>query len=319
MTRSTKKRFFCSKCGHTGLPSCKVCPNCGHIIAGSGRLQATSWTIIAIALFLLPAAALTYFHLFHPRVAVELSRLISPFPRHFLVGFDVSASIDQDALNKSRDVLAGRLMRFIGDETIFYQISTFGNPGCGKRSIARLVALPSPENHAAFDRNVRTKLISIAAVSVSARDLTPLTTPFYCFLETALAPGAGKRILIVSDLLNDDSDCREPFIFPAAAIERFGADKSNEIVFLYTRPGSSAAPELNQRRLADQKAFIDRMNAMADAGKIRVFFRPVPEEPLERQEAIRNAMRFALPATLGECILDRLIRIFYAISAVLFD
>ena len=319
MTRSYNKRLFCPKCGYSGMPdSGNLCPNCGKGIPGPGGMSLSRKGILLSAVsVLLLVGGLLYIHLFHPRIAIEVARAVHPLPKHFHVGIDVSASINQDALEKIKDVLLIRLRRFAGDESVSCQVSTFGNPGCGKQSISTLFTLSPPVNRTVFDRTVEKKVASIAAAPIDPRDITPLTTPFYCFLETALAPGADKRIIIFSDLMNDDSDCREQFIFPEEALERFGADKSCEIVFLYTSPRTSDDPELNQRLLTYQKEFIGRMNTMAEAGKVRVFFHHIPDDPLKSLGFIRKEMGTALPSTIGDGIRDRLSRIFHAACASL--
>ena len=295
-----------------------LCPNCGKSIAAtSGASSFGSWAVTAAASIILLAGGLMYFYFFHPRVEAEVSRVFSPLPKYFHIGIDVSASINRDALEKTKDVLVDRLGRFVGDEAVFYQISIFGSTGCGKKSISTLLARPSPENEAAFDLQVRKPVESINAASIAPRDVTHLTTPLYCFLETALTLGIGKRIVIFSDLMNDDSDCREQYIFPREAVERFGADKNSEIIFLYTSPPKSSDPMLNRRLLAYQKDFVDQMNTLANAGKIRVFFYHIPDDPLKSLLYIRKEMSAAIPSNILDAARDRLSRIFHAVFATL--
>ncbi|WP_373498346.1 hypothetical protein [Desulfococcus sp.] len=314
MPRAYANRFFCAKCGYTGALSRENrCPNCGKI-PGWWRFSGKGAAMPAAGMLVL-AAGLIYFHLFHPRAAAELSRLFQPHPKHFHVGLDVSASINQDALEKIKDHLGICLRGFVGDTSISYQISTFGNPGCGKESIAALVATASPRHHAAFDGSVGKTLAAVAATPVAPREVTPLTTPFYGFLESALSSASGKRVIIFSDLMNDDGDCRERYAFPAEAIERFGADGSSDLVFLYTAPRAGGDVQLKRALQDQQQAFIDRMNALAEAGKVRVVFRRIPDDPLESLPFIRSELRKSLPSTLRDGIRDRLSRIFDAVFA----
>jgi hypothetical protein len=261
--------------------------------------------------------AVSYLYLFCPRVAAEFSRAVLPGPTRFHVGLDVSASIDRDALEKIKDSLASRLRRFVGDGAVHYEIATFGNPGCGRRSISQRLSMTSPATEDAFDRMVAPAIHGIAAASIAPRDMTPLTTPLYCFLESALAPDSGRRVIIFSDLMNDDGDCPDQHLFPEAAIKRFGQDPGNEIIFFYTSARRSGISGRSRRLAAAQRAFIRRMNALGDAGRVRVFFRRIPDDPLEALGFIRKELRTALPSTIGDGMLGRLCRITDAVSTAL--
>lgn len=316
MARPNEKRFSCATCGYIGAPSPDHrCPNCGKSAGGLRRFGRRASLPAALALLL--AAALLYFHLFHPRVAVEVARLLAPPPRHFHVGLDVSASTDREVLQKIKDHLTLRLRGFVGNPSISYRISTFGNPGCGKKAILPIVAAMSPETDADFNRSVAEPLAAAAAAPISPRQVVPLTTPFYGFLESVLLPAAGTRVIILTDLMNDDGDCRERFAFPAEAIRRFGADGTSELVFLYTAPRPAGDPR-RSRMLADQQQeFIRRMTALAGEGRVRVFFRRIPEDPVESLLFIRSELCKALPSTFLEHLRDRLSRLFEAAADAL--
>lgn len=316
MARPYEKRFSCTTCGYVGPPSPDHrCPNCGKRAGGLRRLGRRA-SLPAAGLVLL-AAALLCFHLFHPRVAAEFSRLFAPAPKRFHIGLDVSANVDRDALEKIKDHLTLRLRGFVGDPSISYRISTFGNPGCGREAILPLVATTSPATDAAFRRAVAEPLAAVAAAPIAPRRVVPLTTPFYGFLESVLVPDPGTRVIIFTDLMNDDGDCRERFGFPAEAIARFGADGTGELYFLYTPPRPAGDPRRNRMLADQQREFIQRMTALAGEGRVRVFFRRIPEDPVESLLFIRRELSKALPSTLLASLQDRLSRLFEAAADAL--
>jgi hypothetical protein len=140
---------------------------------------------------------------------------------------------------------------------------------------------------------------------VAPRDTTPLTTPLYHFLESQLPPRAGGRIIIFTDLMNDDSDCDQQFIFPEAALEAFGDNRSGQVVFLYPTPRLTDNAELNQRIIDRQGKFIDEMKTLANKGKIRAFFHHIPDEPLERLAFLESRLQRAIPATTFDVVWER--------------
>jgi|GEM_PF-918800 len=316
MRHPYRKRFMCAKCGYTGIPSPgNLCPRCGK--RPEWFYFSKAWGITAMMPLLLLAGALVYIHYFHPRIAAELSSMAERLPTRFHIGIDVSASINQDALEKLKDILLIRLDRLTKRSTVSYQISTFGNPGCGLTSISTVVDLAAPGSRDQFARTVKPALESITVAPIAPRKITPLTTPFYCFLETVLDPQVNKRIIIFSDLINDDSDCPEQYVFPEAAIKHFSANNRGEIIFLYTSPRTGDDPELKRRLLSLQKTFIDRMNALALGGKVRIFFRRIPDDPLKSLRFIQNELQRALPANFGDHIRDRFCRILFAVLATI--
>ena len=311
MSRSHKKRFSCTTCGYIGSSSPEHrCPNCGKSMQKLWGFERRSLILPAAGLAFL--AILLSFPFFHPRVAAELSRLFVPLPKQFHVGIDVSADINRNALEKVKDHLTLRLRAFVGDPSISYRISTFGNPGCGREAILPLVATTSPEIDAAFQRAVAEPLEAVAAAPFAPRRIVPLTTPFYGFLESVLSSDPGIRVIVFADLMNDDGDCRERFGFPAETIQRFGADGTGELFFLYTAPGPAGDPFRNQMLADQQREFIRRMTALATKGRVRVFFRRIPEDPVESLLFIRSELEKALPSTFLESLRDRLSRLFEA-------
>lgn len=307
---------MCTKCGYTGIPSPgNLCPRCGKRPGWFSFSRALG--IAGLMSILLLAGALISIQCFNPRIAAELAGATDSLPTRFHVGIDVSASMNQDTLEKLKDVLLTRLERFNRRKTISCRISTFGNPGCGPASISTVVDLTACGSPDQFDRTVRPQVESITTATIAPRIITPLTTPFYCFLETVLNSRIKKRVIIFSDLINDDSDCPQQYVFPEAAVERFGVDSSGEIIFLYTSPRIGDDPELNRRLLILQKTFIDRMNALALAGKARIFFRRIPDDPLKSLGFIRNELQSALPVTFVDHIRDRFSRMLSAVFTAL--
>lgn len=233
------------------------------------------------------------------------------------MGIDVSATISTDTLEKLKDAAIERLQQFIGDDSVSYTVSTFGNPGCAKRSFAEVVSTSSPKDAVAFSWQVEEKIRKISITKVAPRDTTPLTTPFYHFLETILPERPGSRIIIFSDLMNDDSDCPEQFIFPEQVITDFGEDKNGQIIFLYPTPHLTNNNELNQRILTKQQEFIDKMEELSSQGKIRAFFYHIPDDPLKRIEFIKAQLQNSIPTTMFDIVFERVSKVFTTIvSAV---
>ncbi|MFP4347991.1 MAG: hypothetical protein ACOCWY_04440 [Thermodesulfobacteriota bacterium] len=272
--------------------------------------------ILFIVLVLL-IGGIVFLFFTNEEVSTELRQVREPMPNQFFVGIDVSATISTDILEKLKKALISRLRNFIGDEAVSYTVTTFGNPGCGMDSVSRIVSTRSPDDPMAFSLQVEDDITEIDITKVAPRDTEPLTTPLYCFLENTLPRHAGGRIIIFSDLLNDDSDCEKQFIFPENAIVEFGKNKSGQIIFLYPTPHLTDNPDLNQRIRDKQNDFIARMKALSSQGKVRAFFYHIPDDPLETLEFIRSQIQNAIPTTTFDVVWERTSKVLQTIvSAV---
>lgn len=250
-------------------------------------------------------------------VAMELQQVRQPRPNRFFVGIDVSATISTDTLEKLKDGLNDRLKNFVGDEAVSYQVVTFGNPGCGRESFANIVSTQSPKDALTFQFKVEEKIREVSITKVAPRETAPLTTPLNCFLQNFLPENIGGRIIVFSDLMNDDSDCPEQFTFPEKAILEFGRNKNGQIIFLYQKPHLTDNPDLNRRNIEKQEAFIDRIRKMSLDGKVRVFLFPIPDDPLERLAFIKSQLKNGIPATTFDVVMERASKVVHTIvSAV---
>jgi len=315
------KSSFCPKCGYTGIKG-GLCPKCGAKIKGSVSpsmplfiKNKKIFIPVFVILFILGGIVILFFT--NENVATELRQVRQPMPNMFFLGIDVSATISTDTLEKLKDAAIERLKQFIGDDTVSYSVSTFGNPGCASRSFAEVVSTSSPKDAVTFSWKVEEKIRKISITKIAPRDTTPLTTPFYYFLEKILPEKAGGRIIIFSDLMNDDSDCPEQFIFPEQVITNFGENKNGQIIFLYPTPHLTNNNELNRRILQKQQDFIDKMEELSSHGKIRVFFYHIPDDPLESIEFIKTQLQNSIPTTMFDIVFERASKVFTTIvSAV---
>ncbi len=301
---------FCPKCGYTGISTATAaCPKCGAKIRKAGMsmpsFSVKKSTVIIFLIIALAVGGLTWLFFSNENVANELRQLRQPRPNSFFVGIDISATIDTDIMEKLKDSIIERLRFFIGDPTVSYDIRTFGNPGCASRSFSTVVSTPSPEDAPTFNWKVEEPIRKISITKIAPRDTTPLTTPLYHFMDTVLPEKKGGRLIIFSDLLNDDSDCPQQFIFPEKAVTEFGKDKNGQIIFLYPTPPLTDNKELNQRTLGKQQEFIDRMNNLGQEGKIRVFFYHIPDDPLKRLDFIKSQLENSIPTTMFDVVWER--------------
>lgn len=242
-------------------------------------------------------------------VANEFRQVRQPNPNLFFVGIDVSATIDSDTLDDFKNNVVSRMKNFIGDEAVSYHVSSFGNPGCGKKSVKSIVSTRSPKDEATFEWEVKKK-IDVIAPALRPGPGRPLTTPLYCLLEQVLNNRAGGRIIIFSDLLNEESDCPTvPCPFPEKAIEKFGANRNGQVIFFYTTPHA-----LKEK---DQQKFITKMQKMANEGKIRAFFYHIPDVSEERSAFMKAQLTHSIPTTTYEIVVERVSKMVDAIvSAV---
>ncbi len=249
-------------------------------------------------------------------VATELRQVRQPRPNIFFVGIDISATIDSGTLNDFKENVVHRLKNFVGDEAVSYSVSSFGNPGCGGQSVISVVSTQSPKDETTFEWEVEKKIQAVSAAG-RPRPGRPLTTPLHYLLEQVLTERPGGRMLIFSDLMNDDSDCPKQYPFPKNAIAEFGKNKEGQVVFLYPTPKLTNTPKLNQRIMDRQQAFVGRMQEMAGQGRVRAFFYHIPDDPEERAAFMRAQLENSIPATTFEIVRERVSKMVDAIvSAV---
>lgn len=273
------------------------------------------WIPLTILVVLM--GGIGYLFATNEEVAAELRQVQQPRPNRFFVGIDVSATISTDTLEKLKDGLTDRLRNFVGDGAVSYQVVTFGNPGCGSDSFRDVVSTQSPEDALEFQWKVEEKIREINITKVAPRETAPLTTPLNCFMQHFLPENVGGRVIIFSDLMNDDSDCREQFTFPEKVVVQYGQNKNGQIIFLYQKPHLTDNPELNQRNIEKQEAFIERVRKLSLAGKVRVFFFLIPDDPLERLAFIKFQLKNGIPATTFDVVMERASKVVHTIvSAV---
>lgn len=268
--------------------------------------------IIDICCFLLVALAISIASLYftNKEFAVEIRQVRQPQPNVFCVGIDVSQTIRPDILADFKDALISRLKSFIGEKKVFYHISVFGLPGCGEETMADIVSMQSPEDPLTFSQQVerRIKEIYLARRAGGDEDRTPLTTPLHYFLEKMLRERAGERVIVFSDLVNDDAGCPRQYSFPLRAIEAFGNHKEGQIIFLYPTPyvgGKYDTPEVRERLITEQKNFIMEMQKLSCSGKVRAFFYRIPGYREKRLNMLRSQLQNSIPATIVEVIWER--------------
>jgi hypothetical protein len=260
---------------------------------------------------------ISYLYATNEGVATELQQIRQPRPNSFVVGIDVSATISNDTLEKLKDAIIDRLRQFIGDEAVSYSIMSFGNPGCAGKSFLDVVSTKSPQDAVTFNWKVEEKIRNISIPNVEPTDTRPLTTPLYYFFETVLPEKKGGRIIIFTDMMNDDSDCPRQYIFPEKAITDFGQDKNGQLIFLYPSPILTQNAELNKRQLDKQQEFMNRMNKLNKEGKVRVFFYHIPDDPLEALDFIKSQFQNCIPTTMFDMAWERTSKVFSSIvSAV---
>ena len=261
-------------------------------------------------LFVALGVSITSLYFINNDFAIELRQVRQPKPNVFYIGIDVSQTIRPDVLADFKDALILRLKSFIGEKKVYYHISIFGLPGCGKETIADIVSTRSPEDPVSFTQGVERRIreISIARRPEEGEDRTPLTTPLFWFLDKILTETIGGRVIIFSDLINDDSGCQEKYAFPLRAIKRFGTHKEGQIIFLYPSPyaaGKYDSPEVHERLIKRQRNFIMEMQRLSGKGKVRVFFYHIPIYSGKRSDFLRSQLQNSIPATIFEIIWER--------------
>jgi len=267
-------------------------------------------------LLILAIGGIVFLYFTNEGVANEFRQVRQPNPNRFFVGIDVSATIDPDTLDDFKSNVTSRLKNFVGDEAVAYNIASFGNPGCGKESIVSVVSTQSPKDQTAFKYEVEKKLqtVSPATESVPGK---PLTTPLYCLMKQVLTEWVGGRIIIFSDVMNDDSDCTEQFVFPEKEITNFGANRNGQIIFIHPTPRLTSTPDLNRRIMKRQQKFISKMEDLFDEGIIRTEFHHIPDDPVQRRKFMKDQLERHIPSTTFEIVKERVSRMMHTIvSAV---
>jgi hypothetical protein len=277
-------------------------------------LTGTFWFLVLALLVSIPALYFT-----KKDFAAEVRQVRQPKPNHFFIGIDVSQTIEPDVLSDFINTLISRLHNFIGQEEVFYDISIFGLPGCGEDAIATILTTQSPKDAVSFGWTVEKKIrnISIAARVGGEQDTTPLTTPLFYFLKKILTERVGERVIIFSDLVNDDRGCQE-HSFPLKRIEKFGLNKGGQIIFLYPTPHVTRGyhtPDLPERLIKNQKRFIMSMYKLSKQVKVRAFFYHIPDNPQKREAFFKSQLQHAIPATRFEMVWERVSKIIDTIIA----
>jgi len=270
----------------------------------------TRWFDICCFLFIVLIISITALYFTNKDFAIELKQVRQSKPNLFNIGIDVSQTITPGVLADFKKALIVRLKNFTGDKKVHYNISLFGTPGCGKNAIVDVVSTQSPKDPDSFNRRVEKKItqISIAKKEKEQFDKKPLTTPLFCFLEKILTDRVGERVIILSDLANDNEGCRKQYSLPVITITKFGIHKDGQIIFLYSTPylpGKHTAPEIYEKLITKQEDFIKEMRKLSSQGKVRVFFYHIPDNPQKRLSFLESKLQNSIPATTFEVIWER--------------
>lgn len=277
-------------------------------------LTAAFWVVLIAVLVSGPALYFT-----KKNFASEVRQIRQPRPNRFFLGIDVSQTIRPDILSDFQDALISRLQNFVGHGEVSCHIAVFGLPGCGRETISHVLSTSSPQDQETFRRTIEERIrnISISRRPGGIGDTTPLTTPLFYFLGEILPKRAGERVIIFSDLVNDDGGCQE-FPFPVKAFEEFGLHKGGQIIFLCPAPyipGEYATPDLPKRHIKKQKEFITSVQELSKKGKLRAFFYQVPDNTQERVDFLKSQLRNAIPATAFEIVWGRVSKMIDTIVA----
>lgn len=313
---SPKKHGLCPRCGYSysiSQPlmgtSGDICPKCGANVRKWKKSTwfRSKWFLGSCIFFFLLTGGIVYLIFTNKGVANEFRQIRQPSPNIFFIGIDVSATISADALNDFKEAVISRLKNFIGDQAVSYHVTIFGNPGCGMASVEDILSTKSPADAVTFSWEVEKKIrqISVARPPATGIGTTPLTTPLYCFLQKILPERIGTRIIIFSDLMNDDSDCRIQYTFPEEAFIKFGQNPQSQIIFIYPTPDLTDKPDLNEKILQIQKKFIDDVQKLTSEGKVRSYFYHIPDDPKKRQSFMKSQLQNSIPTTMFEVIWER--------------
>lgn len=318
MTKASKYGF-CPKCGYTfggGVSSPeaskKRCPKCGTNLDKVVRTSVfrSRKLYFWFGLLAVIAGVIATFYFTQEDVAMEIRQLREPRPNRFYVGIDVSATIDAEMLEYFKSSITERLKNFVGDSNVYYDITMFGRPGCGRAAVKPLISAQSPPDENTFEWDVQKKIndITVTQKTKSSRRV-PLTTPFYYVMGKVLPEYIGGRVIFFSDLLNDDGDCRKHFPFPDDLLKEFGHNTSSQLIFLYPTPPLTENAEINQKILGRQQQFIEKIKEFTKKGNLRAFFYHIPDDRSKRDDFIRRKLKIAIPTTTFEIIWERVTKI----------
>jgi hypothetical protein len=273
-------------------------------------LLKTRWFDICCFLFIALIISITALYFTNKDFAIELRQVRQPKPNRFTIGIDVSQTIKPDILADFKKALILRLKNFTGDKKVRYHISLFGTPGCGKEAIVEIVSTRSPKDPGSFKQKIEKKItqISIAKKVKGQSDTQPLTTPLFCFLEKILTERVGERVILFSDLVNDDEGCQKQYSLPEKIIKNFGIHKDGQIIFLYSTPylpGQYTTPEIYDNLINKQVNFIRKMRKLSSQGRVRVFFYHIPDNPRKRLPFLKSKLQNSIPATTFDLIWER--------------
>lgn len=307
------KHSFCPRCGYTGKIPGNICPKCGTNIGKCVSHPVFRRKIILIPLFAMIGIALIviYFSLTNKGVAAEFRHVRQPRPNVFYVGMDVSATPPAEVVEKFKDNIISRLKQFVGDESVSYQIDIFGNPGCGEKSFDTVVEMQSPKDYATFTLLVDEKLREVKPLDLESaiKDNRYLTTPIHLLLQKITKEKPGSRIIIFSDLINEDSDCPTQYPFPTEALTEFGKNPEGQLIFLYPSPIVSSSKELTERNIEKQQQFIRQMEKLAGDGKIRAFFYHIPDNLGRVDFFMKFQLQNSIPVTKFDIVVERVTKV----------
>jgi hypothetical protein len=317
MTKSKLGGFSCPRCGFTfGRSNLDTvdehCPRCGvSVLRRKAPLPLLRIAVAAVLLMTAAGVILVASLVFiHDGVATEFQQIPQPRPNRFYVALDVSGTIRPQALVDIRQELLHRLRQFVGEHTVSYEVFIFGLPGCGTKGIRRVVATTSPKTLDDFSTAVEAPINRIRITRRPAAEAAgpPLTTPFYRMLEKLLSDHPGDRIIVISDLVNDEYHCPSPTRFPLTAVTDFGRHREGEIMFLYAAPytvGKFDTPEIREAFAKEQQRFIARMETLHREGKVRAWFHRMPEDREARRRFLKSRLQSGVPATPFEMVWAR--------------
>jgi hypothetical protein len=262
--------------------------------------------------FLIGSAA--YFYSTNKPFALEIQQVQQKRPAKFSLGIDVSQTIANDVLVDFKNATIEQLSALTGEQEIFYSISAFGMPGCGDERFFTVVATQAPKDDVTFLWKVDERLRSLSIAHGRQHDAEdiPLTTPLYRFLEDILPANAGGRVIILSDLVNDNRGCGAEDPFPQKAFTDFGTNVKGQVIFYYPTPilyGEFDTPRARQSLLNKQAAFIQRVKALSHAGKVRAFFYHLPDDPADRQAFLNAHLQKSIPETEFQVIWERVSKV----------
>jgi hypothetical protein len=263
--------------------------------------------------------AIVSLYFFKKDFATEIRQVRQAKPNRFFIGIDVSQTVKSDALAAFNRALIERLRHFIGEEEVFYQVSILGIQGCGMDAVEEVVSTRAPKDARSFGRKVERRIKGISTARRSGEDdKRPLTTPLFCFLKKILTERIGERVIIFSDLVNDDEGCQTHYLFPLEEILKFGADKKSQIIFFYPTPHVPYHnPSLQKRLMKQQEDFLLDMRELSSNGKVRAFYCQLPDDPIQRDRFLASHFTKSIPSTIFEIVWDRASRMLDTIVAAI--